>query len=340
MKKMMITLLFVPLLFSALFAEEKAGADKKSEPVGLAAGIDYYSNYLWRGTRFFSGDGAFYPKVSWTVFGTGLVLSMSSEIASSWVFNGFSHKPGKYTFLVNSMPELVRKKLIFNYGAYAAQSLDFGADYSYTINNAVTLGASVWYWWYFNSRHAREYARPQVDGLNRVSYVDISFLTTAVSVGLPIVPFVNPTISLTHDYYTGFKRGGDYYVWLSLSHPFVLTKEALVTLGVTAGYYYSTTARLTRYNLMWDAASGAPDTTESVSYSGQTRTITWGGIKQTRTPLKKGFSDITPYLSATITKGPLTLNGGFYWCIVPSRTWYNGAEVHRFYAKVGVAYAI
>jgi hypothetical protein len=333
MRKMMITLLFVALLFSTVFAEEKAAVEKKSEPIGLAAGIDYYSLYLFRGTKFSSGDGAFYPKASWTVFDTGLVLSVSSEVASSWVFNGFSHKPGKYSFLVNSMPS-------FNQIAYATQSLDFGADYSYTINNAVTLGASVWYWWYFNSRNAREYARPQVDGLNRVSYVDISFLTTAASIGLPIVPFVNPALTLIHDYYTGLERGGDYYVQLGLSHPFELTKEAAITLGGTASYYYSTTAKLTRYNLVWDASPGAPDTTESVSYSGQTRTITWGGIKQMRTPLKKGFSDITPYLSVTIAKGSLSLNGGFYWCIVPSKTWYNGAEVHRFYAKVGAAYAI
>ncbi len=340
MRRMMITLLFVVLLFGIAFAEEKAAAEKKSEPIGLAAGIDYYSLYLWRGTRLFSGDGAFYPKASWTIFNTGLVLSVSSEIASSWVFNGWWKKPGRYDYTLDSSGNFVRRPLNFNHAAYATQSLDFGVDYSYTVKDAVTIGASVWYWWYFNSRRAREYARPQVDGLNRVSYVDISFLTTTVSVGLPIVPYINPAVSLTHDYYTGLERGGDYYVQLALSHPFELTKEVTVTLGGTAGYYYSTTARLTRYNLMWDAVSGAPDTAESISHSGQTRTITWGGIRQTHTPLKKGFSDITPYLSVAVIKGPLSFSGGFYWCIVPSKTWYNGAEIHRLYARVSAAYAI
>jgi hypothetical protein len=341
MKKIFTLLLIALFSFNAYAAEEKKeDAEKKTEPAGVSFGIDYYSTYLWRGTKFFSGDGAFYPKVSWNIFGTGLALSVSSEIASSWVFNGFSKKPGKYDYRVDSSGGITRKQLNFNHAAYATQSLDFGVDYSYTIKDAVTLGVSVWYWWYFNSRYAREYARPQVDGLNRVSYVDISFLTTTVSIGLPVVPYVNPTVSLTHDYYTGLKRGGDYYVTLGLNHPFELTKEVSLTPGIAAGYYYSTSVNLTHYNVMWDLGAGAIDTTPSLGYSGPVRTITLGGVKQVRTPLRKGFSDITPSLGLTFTKGPLSLNGGFYWCIVPSKSWYNGAEIHRYYAKVGVAYAL
>jgi hypothetical protein len=113
-----------------------------------------------------------------------------------------------------------------------------------------------------------------------------------------------------------------------------------LTPGITAGYYYNNTAKFTHYNVMWDPAGNAPDTTPGFAYSGQTRTITLSGVKQIRTPLKKGFSDITPGIALAFTKGPLTLNGGFYWCIVPSKTWYNGAEVHRLYAKVGVSCAI
>jgi hypothetical protein len=338
MKKFIIALLIASSITGTAVAQPKEDAAKKNEPVGLSTSLDYYSNYLFRGTKFFNGDGAFYPKVAWNIFNSGLILSVSAEIASSWVFNGFDNKPGKY--VLDSSLNFVRKNLKFNHAAYATQSLDVGADYSYTIRDAVTLGASVWYWWYFNSRYAREYSRPQIDGLNRVSYVDISFLTTGFSIGLPIVPLINPTVSLTHDYYTGLKRGGDYYLQLGISHGFEMIKEFVLTPGITASYYYSTTANLTRYNLVWSADANDLDTTFSRSYSGATRTITIGGVKQIRTPLKKGFSDITPYLSATFTKGPLSISSGFYWCIVPAKSWYNGGEIHRLYGKLSVAYAI
>ncbi len=341
MKKMLVVITMIAILSGAAMAQEKKDDPmKQSEPIGLSFGLDYYSNYLWRGTKFFSGDGAFIPKVAWNVFGSGLVLSVAGEISSSWVFNGFSKKPGKYDYRIDYSGGITRRQLNFNHAAYATQSLDFGADYSYTIKDAVTIGVGAWYWWYFNSRNAREYARPQVDGLNRVSYVDISFLTTTVTIGLPVVPYVNPTVSLTHDYYTGLKRGGDYYVTLGFSHPFEMTKEVSLTPGIVAGYYYSTSTNLTRYNVMWDAAAGALDTTTSLGYAGPVRTFTLGGVKQTRTPLRKGFSDITPSLVLAFAKGPLSLSGGIYWCIVPAKSWYTGAEVHRFYARVGATCSI
>src|SRR5208337_2400954 len=245
---------------------------------------------------------AFYPKVSWTMFNSGLTLSVSGEIAASWVFNGWWKKPGEYDYRMDSSGNVTHKKLNFNHLAYATQSLDAGADYSYTFNNAVTLGLSAWYWWYYNSRNAREYSRPQVDGLNRVSYVDISFLPTTVSIGLPIVPFINPILSLTHDYYTGLKKAGDFYAQLGFSHPFELTKEFTATPGITASYYYSRSVHLTHYSVMWNPAANALNMmTPSVGYSGPTRTITLDGIKQVHTPVRKGISDITPNIALAYT---------------------------------------
>ena len=348
MKRLILTALISAISIAALVAEEKKdGQGNGKDPVDLSVSLEYYSNYLWRGTRFFNGDGAFVPKVAWSVFNSGLILSVSGEIAASWVFNGFSQKPGRYDYSVDSSGNFVRKKLRFNSLAYATHSMDFGADYSYNIKDVVTIGAGVWYWWYFNSRHAREYARPIVEytvpkavGLSQVSFVDISFLSTTLTIGLPVVPWVNPTVSLTHDYYTGLKRGGDYYVQLGINHLFDVTKEVIITPAISAGYYYSTTSRLTRYSTLWDVSASGFDTTPSLSFSGQTRVITLGGVKQTRTPLKKGFSDITTSLVLAFTKGHFTLSGGFYWCFVPSKTWYNAAEIHRLYARVGATCAI
>ncbi len=341
MKKFLIMLTMVSFLSVAAAAQEKKeDLEKKSDPIGISFGVDYYSNYLWRGTKFFDGDGAFIPKLAWNAFNTGLVFTAAMELSSSWVFNGFSEKPGKYDYSIDSSGRLVREKQKFNHLAYATQSLDFGVDYSYTIKDAVTVGAGVWYWWYFNSRRAGEYARPRIDGLGMKSHVDISFVTTTVFIGLPVVPFVNPTLSVTHDYYTALRRGGDYYVQLGLNHPFELIKEAVLTPGLTVGYYYNKTAESTRYNLMMDPETMELDRTASISYSGGTRTITYEGVKKTSTPVKKGFSDITPSLSLTFTKGPVSLNGGFYWCYVPAKTWQNNADVHRFYAKLGASCAL
>lgn len=338
MKKLMITIAMLAFLSGAVMAQEKKeDPEKKSDPIGLSFGTDYYSNYLWRGTKFFDGDGAFIPKLAWNAFNSGLVFTAAMELSSSWVLNGFSEKPGKYDYSIDSSGKLVRESDKYNKFAYATQSLDFGVDYSYTFNDAVTVGAGVWYWWYFNSRHASEYAHPRIDGLGMKSHVDISFVTTTVFIGLPIVPFVNPILSVTHDYYTALRKGGDYYVQMGLNHPFELTKEVALMPALTVGYYYNKTAESTRYTLMVDPETMDLDRTASISYSGGTRTVTLGGIKKERTPVKKGFSDITPSLSLTFTKGPVSLNGGFYWCYVPARTWQNNAEVHRFYAKLGAS---
>ena len=153
MKKMLVVIAMIAMFTSAAAAQEKKdNAGKPGEPIGLSFGMDYFSNYLWRGTKFFSGDGAFIPKVAWNIPGSGLVLSVAGEISSSWVFNGFSKKPGKYDYRIDSSGGITRRQLNFNHAAYATQSLDFGADYSCTIKDAVTIGVGAWYWWYFNSQ--------------------------------------------------------------------------------------------------------------------------------------------------------------------------------------------
>jgi len=341
MKKEIIAILIVPFLVGIVTAqekkEEKEVIERIIEPGILAVSLDYYSNYLFRGTEFFNGDGCFYPKASWTMFNTSLLLSVSSEIAASF---GWPKKPDEYLYGINSFGKITRKNLNFNHIAYATQSLDVGMDYSYAFKNAVTLGASAWYWWYYNSRHAREYARPQVDGLNMVSYVDISFLTTAVSIKLPIIPFINPTLSLTQDYYTGLRKGGDFYAQFGLSHPFKFIEEIIVTPRIMAGYYYNHTGRLTHYSLVWNPSAGTLSTTQSLAYSGPTRTITWGGIKQVHTPVRKGISDMTPNIVLTYTIKAVSLQGGFYWCIVPAKSWYTGGQIHRLYANLGATYSL
>lgn len=324
MKRIIISLMTVPILMMAAFAEEKA--DAKKDPIGLTFGIDYYSNYLWRGTKFYNGDGAVVPAISWAIFNTGLTIGVVAELSQSYFWEGFQKKPRRYypQFSYDDLSVSVTKKTLkFNHNAYIGHSLDPGIDYTYKIPNAVTLNVNAWYWWYYNTGHAAELARKEIVsavGYNKWHYIDYSYLTTTFGIGLDFVPFINPKITVSHDYYTGLKKGGDFYTQLSLGHDFELSKDAKLTLGGSASYYYNRTNKVKNYYLYFDGTDFLP--------------------RYQKQRLRKGVSDVTPYLAFNYTTGPVTLKAGFYWCIVPAKSFYKGDTPHRYYANLGVACAI
>lgn len=327
MKKLLFALTAVMMIASSLRAQQAVEESKASarEPLGISMGVDYYSHYLWRGTRFFGDDGAFIPALSWDVMGSGLTLGMTMELSASYFFEGFQAKPKKYYFSADGIP--YRKQLKLIRAGYLNHSLDFGADYSYTIPEAVTIGISVWYYWYFNNPGARELARPVYTEANtgymfRSRPVDLSFQTTVLTLGIDAVPFINPAISIAHDWYTAEKLAGDFYVQLSIGHDFEVTKEVTVGIGTAAGYYYYRTGEATRFYISYDAATGA------------------FSPERDRSPLIKGVSDITTRMELAFAKGPFSLNGGFFWVAVPAKSWYKGDTVHRYYAKVGASFSI
>lgn len=327
MKKLFFVLTTVMMIASSLGAQEAVEESKAParEPAGISIGVDYYSHYLWRGTRFFGSDGAFIPALSWDVMGSGLTLGMSMELSASYFFEGFQHKPKKYYYTDAGIPYKKQLKLIRE--GYLNHSLDFGADYSHTFSDAVTLGISVWYYWYFNHPRARELALPVYTEANtgymlRSRPVDLSFQSTMLTLGIDAVPFINPVISFAHDWYTAEKLAGDFYVQFAIGHDFEMTKEVTVGIGTAAGYYYYRTGEKTRFYISYDAA---------------TQTFS---PERDRSPLIKGVSDITTRIELAFTKGPISLNGGFYWVAVPAKSWYKGDTVHRYYAKVGVSCSI
>ena len=97
-------------------------AQEEDSTLGISVGITYWSNYYWRGTPYYSEDGAFFPTISYDVLKTGLVLSVSAELAEDWVFD-------------NKAPQAVKD----------LNATDFGLDYSYTFADMVSLGAGAWY---------------------------------------------------------------------------------------------------------------------------------------------------------------------------------------------------
>ena len=290
----------------AAFAEDKA-ADNKD--LGISAGADYYSTYLWRGTYFFSRDGAFCPYASYEVPDAGLKFSVVGEIAASYIIDGRKSQT-KTDWLVEtymtSTLSWARDQRRMNKAAYAQQGIDYGVEYSKTIGEAVTLGASYWYWWYFNSGKARETKK-----------INNSFMTATLSASIDAVKIVTPSVAVSYDYYAPWGRGRDWYVQIGLKREFELTKENKLTLGATAGYYYQHTAKTKQYSYF--------------SYED------YSTIALKKWPVKKGVSDISPYVSFAFTKGIATFNAGFYWVIVPARTWHKFDDVHRFYAKIGAS---
>lgn len=328
MKKALIIFILCIAFTAQVFAQE--GAPKQGEEdasIGLSFGIDYYSRYIWRGIDFYDGDGYFYPSISWDIFETGLTLSVAGEIASSWVFNGFTKKPNKYYYEDWTLSTLYKKKKQMNSYAYANQGLDFGIEYSYTFENIITLGANFWYYWYFNSKNAREMAWTTYESLNMVKKWDTSYFSAGVSVGLDCVPWINPTIAVTYDNYIGYERSGDYYLQFGFSHDFEVVKDVFtITPAITAGYYWG---RTYGYN-NWYLAS--PDGVDFALADD----IPW----RDHVASKNGVSDIVPSVSATVTHGGFSFTSGFFYVIVPAKSWYKGGPIHKFYAQLGMSYSL
>ena len=278
MKK--ITLMALILLAIATGGYAQGAQESGPEPIGITARIDYYSTYLWRGTYFFGGDGAFCPQLTYNVLGSGAVASFIGEFSESYFFEG--------------------EKKDRNQTAFAYHGLDFGIDYSHTFNEAFTVGAGLWYYWYFNSGEA--------DASNSTDY---SFLTAKGFVRADMLP-LKPTATLYYDYYTAIERGGDFYVTLGVSHEFSLSGEVTLGISLSTGYYYQNTAETTTYT----------------------------GTEIIETPVKKGFSDISTLVTLNYKKGSLGVFGGFGYVVVPAETWHKGQDVHRFYATFGASYTL
>ncbi|MCU0848988.1 MAG: hypothetical protein MUD12_13965 [Spirochaetes bacterium] len=298
------------LMTIAVYAEDRAvttgdpasGAEEKT--FELSFGLDYYSKYLWRGTYYFGGDGAFLPFITFDFPKAGIKFNYFTELTEGYVIDGRKSQQKKdilhNTYLIYSY-EIVNGRRRMNHLGYALQAADFNLEYSYKIKDTVTITPSVLYVWCFNSARARETKK-----------IDCSSISPTLSVLLDFVPFVTPGASCTYDYYPAWDRGKDFYFQLFLKKEIELTRENKLTAGFTSGYYYQHSARTKEY-------SYSPDFN------------IWLVKKW---PVKKGVSDMGPYVSWRFEKGPAFLESGLYWVIVPSRTWHKFQDVHRFYAKI------
>ncbi len=279
MKRLALITAIITLLASTAFTQEQPAPTVK--PLGITAKLDYASTYLWRGGYFFGGDGALFPSLSYNILNSGAVVSLVGEFSESYFFEGQPRNR--------------------NAVAFANHGLDWGIDYSYTFDETFTLGTGFWFYWYFNSATST--------GTDRTN---LNFLSAKAFVKVDMLP-LQPTVTLYYDYYTAIRRGGDFYVTLSMGHTFELTSEVGLGVSLSTGYYHQNTAKSTTFN--------GPSLSDIVFK-----------------PVKTGFSDITTLVTLNYQKGHVGLSGGFGYVIVPAKSWYKDSDVHRFYATFGVSF--
>jgi hypothetical protein len=240
---------------------EAAAEGDEDSGTGLSIGLTYYSNYLWRGTYFYGGEGAFCPNLSWEIFSTGLTLSVAGEFAADYFFEGNG-----------------RDSYGFDY-----HSFDAGLDYEHTFADLVTIGAGIWYYYYFNSEKAIG--------------TDASMLIVNASIGFEVI--LNPFIAFNYDYYVDEhycednENDKDFYIQAGIGHDFEITPEVTISLGLTAGYYHAMSIHAF------------------------------------------GISDVDTSVGLSFTKGVLTMEGAFHYVAVPMKDFYEGDDIHRWYASFG-----
>lgn len=194
MKKFMMIMVMLCLTAQTAFSQAEAPA-AEDDSMGITVALDHWSNYLWRGTYWFEGSGAFFPLVTYEIKGSGLSLSVGGEISDAWVVDG---------------------KDASGESVYGRQSLDLLADYEYTFDDKITVGASLWYF------HMKD---------------DVNSFANAV-VSVTYETFLKPTLTYTHDYIVDSKAKEDFYVQLGISHELEsANKDGVLELSLVGGYY-------------------------------------------------------------------------------------------------------
>lgn len=267
----------------SMFTVSRVHAEGRA--LGLSAGVDYFGDYFWRGVDFYGENrGIISPFVNLELGRTGLSLGYLGEYSSEVAGDGATDSDKIW------------------YGA------DFGIGFSYSIANAVTIGAKVWYYWYYNS----------VDQNKKINANDHdeSFATGTVSLAIDALP-LTPTIIYNHDYYIDDyegtrETGEDFYVQFQLSRVFHLTTEAALKLSAGIAYYNQATAELDN-----DPA----------------------------TKKKKGISDLTASADISVTVSGATIHGCLNYAYVPDEDWYRDASTgiankHHWWSGFGASYAL
>jgi len=199
-------------VFIALLGMAGSGPAAAEESfIRVPLGVSYSSSYWWRGVELNGKDiGVVWANAGLEMGSTGITLFAAAGLSED------------YLLYDNSGFEDYRR------GQKSLSEFDYGASYSTTLADTVTIGAGVTY------IHYAFY-----DALVKDA-TDPSFIEGSVSVGLKTV--LNPTLSLYYDYYVEESaaktpQDEDYYARLAVSHDILAKNDFTFTAGAWAGYY-------------------------------------------------------------------------------------------------------
>ena len=202
------------LAFTMVFVTSILKAqDSQNEKIGLTVGLDYVSNYIYRGTYYYLGDitngGLFSPYVSYNLFNTGLTASVKGEIVETWIWG----EKDEQTY------------------ASRLNSIDFNINYMYNLKDSVTFNLGSWYY--------------RLKTIQDVPSYNPSFFDLYFSATIDAFP-LTPMLAITYSYFTdkdyacgpnGNFKNGDFYIQLGISHSFELDDETYFDLAAIAGWY-------------------------------------------------------------------------------------------------------
>jgi len=226
MKKIFITLLMVMMVASVATASDK---------VGVSFGVDYVSDYQWRGTTFYNGAGALFPYITYDIAGSGLEVSVIGEYGDNFLEAGYTSST-----------------------AYKLQSLDYGLAYSIEVPKVMTIGLGATFLHYYAS--------------GAETGTDESFVSVAASFAFDKI-LLSPTLTYTHDFYISDASGTrknfeDFYIQLGVSHSFELVKGASFDLGLTAGLFHNVVAGATPWRVDLNLAVGLSVAVGGATFTG------------------------------------------------------------------------
>jgi hypothetical protein len=227
MKKILVLITAIIISASFLYAEEKTAEARK--PVGISFGLTYHSNYLWRGTSWFDGDGVFTPFISYDIAGSGLVFMILGELSASSVS---TQQAGR-----NSQN---------NQFSFSRQGINFSLDYSIALGKIAAIK--------LNSNTAvypisKDYDINNINLGNGSQPITInqSGLTITAGIyfdGIPLKPY----LSYTHDFNFGnpYFRYTDFYIKFGIAQDFELAKNLTFTPGAYLGLFNNPSFNYTR----------------------------------------------------------------------------------------------
>ena len=303
--KLTIAALALTIIFTATGLRAQ---DKEDSDIGLTVGIDYVSNYIYRGSYYYMGShingGMISPYAFFDIFNTGFAVGIRGEVSEIWVWdNKDEHRDS---------PISKRFNLI-----------GFYANYMYEYKKIAAFNIGGWY-----------YAYRKCDLIGTGSISDASYFDVYFSIVIHALPF-QPMLTVTYSYYmdedyvrgyglygggswgSGPGKNGDLYIQLGISHSFKLLEEAFLNLAAVAGFY----------------DQNKSDVNRVLSPYGPTRS--------------SDISDIDLSAGLSTTAGILTFSMSFHYVIVPGTQYKYDTigiaqikDIHKFYTKFGVSCSI